>query len=650
MEISRRGGAGPSLVTLKLPMDFPAGLRVLVVDDDPLCLKTIEKLLWNCHYDVTTCPRADTALSMVRDRKGGFDLIMSDVHMPDMDGFKLLELIGSETDLPVIMISADDGKDVVMKGVTNGAVDYIVKPVRIEAVKIMWQHVVRKYQRKEKVLEPVECAEEEKKADENGENTSLAEDDESWKNGNRKKDENDGEDEDEQREDSPPLKKPRVVWSQELHQAFVSAVTRLGIDKAVPKKILEMMDVPAITRENVASHLQKNNILGDQKQLSDGTRAGYAPVNSVSSFDLQGPHIPGQHMPQNQMNLRSGPRQLAATGTTLSLLDRMNRFNSNAQNSNTSRIVPWEQSFNNRQMNSILRSPTNMESRQSQQVLQSDSNLGLQATQGTSSFLDPFPMSTNFAFNLTPSSACPVNSIQQSRQFDQFRQQNNFTADVSTRGQLMNGISGELDDMLLSNLCQQITTPNSHVGGTSAAETLLPSSYGSASQTLYPCVGDNYTNALAGNSFPLATSTATRDILPLGMFGETVPPRSEIELLDHMIGSKPEDNFAPNHWNSNRNTGIESNVVMPNGTETPDCNKFTGAVQCSNSITAESSAAVTTNDVPQSSINVFPNELKNVVSDQFLQQEGIGVIDTELNYEAFSMDDILNYTPGPLPM
>lgn len=127
------------------------------------------------------------------------------------------------------MISADDGKDVVMKGVTNGAVDYIVKPVRIEAVKIMWQHVVRKYQMKKKVLEPVECAEE-KKADENGDNASLAEDDESWKNGNRKKDENDGEDEDEQGEESPPLKKPRVVWSSELHQAFVSAVTRLGID------------------------------------------------------------------------------------------------------------------------------------------------------------------------------------------------------------------------------------------------------------------------------------------------------------------------------------------------------------------------------------------------------------------------------------
>lgn len=52
-------------------------------------------------------------------------------------------------------------------------------------------------------------------------------------------------------------KKPRVVWSVEMHQQFVTAVNQLGIDKAVPKKILELMAVDGLTRENVASHLQK---------------------------------------------------------------------------------------------------------------------------------------------------------------------------------------------------------------------------------------------------------------------------------------------------------------------------------------------------------------------------------------------------------
>ncbi|KAL4271651.1 hypothetical protein GQ457_15G027680 [Hibiscus cannabinus] len=47
-------------------------------------------------------------------------------------------------DLPVIMMSADDGKHVVMKGVTHDACGYLIKPVLFEALKNIWQHVVRK--------------------------------------------------------------------------------------------------------------------------------------------------------------------------------------------------------------------------------------------------------------------------------------------------------------------------------------------------------------------------------------------------------------------------------------------------------------------------------------------------------------------------
>lgn len=55
-----------------------------------------------CGAAVTTCNRASTALALLRERPLEFDLVISDVHMPDMDGFKLLELIGLEMELPVI--------------------------------------------------------------------------------------------------------------------------------------------------------------------------------------------------------------------------------------------------------------------------------------------------------------------------------------------------------------------------------------------------------------------------------------------------------------------------------------------------------------------------------------------------------------------
>ncbi len=53
-------------------------------------------------------------------------------------------------------------------------------------------------------------------------------------------------------EDGNASKKPRVVWSVEMHQRFVAAVNQLGVDKAVPKKILEILGVDGLTRENVA--------------------------------------------------------------------------------------------------------------------------------------------------------------------------------------------------------------------------------------------------------------------------------------------------------------------------------------------------------------------------------------------------------------
>ncbi|KAH1193082.1 Two-component response regulator ARR1 [Glycine max] len=57
---------------------------------------------------------------------------------------------------------------------------------------------------------------------------------------------------------APPTKKPRLMWRQELHQQFVEDVMQIGLDKAKPKRIVEAMNIPGLTREQVASHLQKH--------------------------------------------------------------------------------------------------------------------------------------------------------------------------------------------------------------------------------------------------------------------------------------------------------------------------------------------------------------------------------------------------------
>ncbi|XWS72742.1 hypothetical protein CRYUN_Cryun02cG0066700 [Craigia yunnanensis] len=125
---------------------FPIGMRVLAVDDDPTCLLLLETML------LTTTSQAINALKLLRENKNKFDLVISDVHMPDVDGFKLLELVGLEMDLPVIMLSANGDPKLVMKGITHGACDYLLKPVRIEELQNIWQHVVRrkKFDRKDR--------------------------------------------------------------------------------------------------------------------------------------------------------------------------------------------------------------------------------------------------------------------------------------------------------------------------------------------------------------------------------------------------------------------------------------------------------------------------------------------------------------------
>ncbi|XP_077230890.1 two-component response regulator ORR21-like [Tasmannia lanceolata] len=242
---------------------FPAGMRVLVVDDDVTCLKILEQMLRRCLYHVTTCCQATMALSLLRERKGAFDVIISDVHMPDMDGFKLLELVGLEMDLPVIMMSGDGKTSAVMRGIKHGACDYLIKPVRIEELKNIWQHVIRKKWNENKEVEhsgSVEDTERRRRVGDDAEYASSANEgtDGSWKSQRKRRDSKEDEDDGELDNDDPSAsKKPRVVWSVELHQQFVSAVNQLGIDKAVPKRILELMNVPGLTRENVASHLQK---------------------------------------------------------------------------------------------------------------------------------------------------------------------------------------------------------------------------------------------------------------------------------------------------------------------------------------------------------------------------------------------------------
>jgi len=124
-------------------------------------------------------------------------------------------------------MSADDSKNVVMKGVTHGACDYLIKPVRIEALKNIWQHVIRKKKNELKDIEQSSSWDDGDRQQKQDDAVSSPGNEGSWQNSKRKCED---EETDQDKDDTTTLKKPRVVWSVELHQQFVAAVNQLGID------------------------------------------------------------------------------------------------------------------------------------------------------------------------------------------------------------------------------------------------------------------------------------------------------------------------------------------------------------------------------------------------------------------------------------
>jgi len=106
----------------------PSRARVLIVDDNADMRDYLGRILGQA-YDVTAAADGEAALEQIRIRPP--DLVLTDVMMPNLDGFGLLSAIrGDETSrsIPVILLSARAGEEARIEGLNVGADDYIVKP------------------------------------------------------------------------------------------------------------------------------------------------------------------------------------------------------------------------------------------------------------------------------------------------------------------------------------------------------------------------------------------------------------------------------------------------------------------------------------------------------------------------------------------
>ncbi len=103
--------------------------QILIVDDEPAWVKVLSMFLRKQGYNVTETTNARDALHAL----SGFtpDLILSDVRMPDMNGFDFLDQVrrtGKNAKTPVVFLSAVDDYDARKVAKDLGAADYLVKP------------------------------------------------------------------------------------------------------------------------------------------------------------------------------------------------------------------------------------------------------------------------------------------------------------------------------------------------------------------------------------------------------------------------------------------------------------------------------------------------------------------------------------------
>jgi len=102
--------------------------RILIADDEPEQLELLELILAEAGYSVAAAPDGAAALALLgRER---FDVVVSDIRMPGLDGIQLLHAIRStDLDLPVLLLTGDPDLSSAARAVNEGALRYLTKPV-----------------------------------------------------------------------------------------------------------------------------------------------------------------------------------------------------------------------------------------------------------------------------------------------------------------------------------------------------------------------------------------------------------------------------------------------------------------------------------------------------------------------------------------
>ena len=113
----------------------PTSVNILIVDDIPLNILLIQKMLSRCKYNLLTANDGQQALDAIDANK--VNLVLLDLMMPGIDGWEVIRRLRSKDDtknLPIVILSALNSNEDVTKGLKLGANDFITKPIIMETL------------------------------------------------------------------------------------------------------------------------------------------------------------------------------------------------------------------------------------------------------------------------------------------------------------------------------------------------------------------------------------------------------------------------------------------------------------------------------------------------------------------------------------
>jgi two-component system chemotaxis response regulator CheY len=121
-------------------------LRFLIVDDFSTMRRIVRGLLKEIGY-VDADEAEDGAAALNKLRNGRFDFVVSDINMPNMNGFQLLKEIKTDDKLkhiPVLMVTAEARKEDIVLAAQSGAAGYIVKPFTKATLEDKLTNIIKK--------------------------------------------------------------------------------------------------------------------------------------------------------------------------------------------------------------------------------------------------------------------------------------------------------------------------------------------------------------------------------------------------------------------------------------------------------------------------------------------------------------------------